>query len=341
MLLYNFFVLLLFFPFCFSKNELLKDGLFLLLMIYVAFLAMFQTGSPDLDNYKLIFYGEYYRHIESLYSFITLLFRLIGFSFYVFWTFQALLLSFLLYKLFQFFSYDKLFSAILFVNSYFISKQLIQTRNFISILILLFMLRFVSSQKYKKAFLFYGLSSGIHYSSLLSSPLFFSNQDRFQRLICFATIISIVFLAYPIGNLLSRIENLNISDKYILSYYLVQLQTKSSLGKSLFQIVRGIFILIMIAFNLKRFDYKDKVLATMVLEGLFIKFMFSSVGHLGSRLSEVFLFGEVLLLPNITKYIHNKILYKSILVAYSFFLLVSTKNTYPQFLETFSVFDYH
>ncbi|MBR1404308.1 MAG: EpsG family protein [Treponema sp.] len=340
LLFLNFLILLLFSPFAFSKNALLKNGLFALLILCIIFLSVFQTSSPDLDNYKLIYYGKYFRHIEPVYMDIVSFFRFIGLNFYPFWAVQAFFLSLLFYRLVVMYADDRLLTSLLFINSYFISKQLIQTRNFFSILILLFMVRFVIERKYKVACLLYGLSSGIHYSTLLFAPLFFAHNKKFEKLFFFIVMISPIFLVYPLINLLSTISALQISDKYVAAYYIAQLNTESDLGRSVFQIARGFFLLVSIFLTIKKYDSKDKGLAFLVLEGLFFKFAFSSIGHLASRLSEVFLFAEVLLLPNITKYIQNKTLYKAILVAYSFFLLISSKNTYPQFFENFTLFDY-
>lgn len=327
------------FPIALFNDKILKKATLIFLYLYFWLCIAFQNGSPDLPAYKLIYEGEFTRNIEPLYQLFGAFFHnFLGVSFRFFWIILGTLSVILFAYLNNFYSKDKLLSALLFMNLYFPLKQLTQIRNLLSIYLFLLAGTFLIQKNKKNLFRITYLCSGLTHYSGFGSIIAFKDNEKIIKFFNYCFIFSIVFLIYPISKLIHQLLEPLTHLNSGIAYYIAWFVADDFMGKTLFHIVRILCMVFFCFINMKYFDKKTRLLYRFFIISCIIRFMFSSIGMLALRFSEVYSFTEIFLFPNIIYNEKNrkyKILYTAIFLVYSILILFLFFKNNESFIETY------
>lgn len=333
----NLILTILFTPFLLTKDKLIKKYLVIVLNIYFFCSLALQNGSPDFDGYKYIYYGTETRLIEPLYAFFCYLFNTIcEFPFRFFWIVQAIIVCILFNSVNKFYAENELFSCLLFMNLYFPLKQLIQIRNLISILLFLVAGKYYINKKRAGCGINYLMASTVHFSGFLSI-ITFKDTVRRNKIYFVFFLVSIIFTFVPFSKIFSPLIEPLTHLNSGLAYYFGWFCREDFMGRTLFHITRIIALVLFAKYCFPSFDMKTRYLYRLYILGAFIRFFFSSVGMLGLRFSEVFMFAEIYLYPNIinkmkTKY---KPIFYLLFIFYSVLMIISFVKNNSAFIEYF------
>lgn len=306
---------------------------FYFLCIYILLISSLQTSSMDGTGYIRVYRHEDNR-IEPIYQAINDFFYGLGIPYRGFTFLQGIVSSLLLFLVINKFSKDKILTLLIYINMWMPLKQLTQIRNFIAILLLFLCFYFFIKRKYLQSIVNIIIGTGIHYSSLTGISIFASYNKTIYKCIIFLTCISCLFLFIPLAYILPY----NILEKIMPAYYISWLQTQTYMGRTLFHVTRFLLLFIIgLYFLNKGMDKYDKMVFLVFMFGMIIRFSFSQFGNASLRISDVFDFSAIFLIPNVLvlkqsrKYIY---FYKIIAILYSFLLFGLFIKNQPEFLTS-------
>lgn len=322
--------------FIFSRKTIQNKAYSVLLIFYFVLASCLQKGSPDFNSYKLIYNGAYVRDVEPVYRYTVLFFyKILHCPFSLFWGLQGCFLGILVYKIINYYSSNKLLSTILFMNIYFPIKQLIQVRNCISICLFL-TAGILYLENYKKIWkVNWLISAGTHFSGI-PSIIAFSKKDSHAKFMFFSFLLSIIFLFVPLSKIVATIINKSHISNTLLLYYVEWVLNENYMGKTIFHIGRISIIILLSYLKKDEWNLKTRFIFNIFVIGGIFRFLFSSAGELALRISETFLFSEIILIPNIISLMKKKSIFYAITILYSFLMLFLFIRSTPTFITSYT-----
>lgn len=216
----------------------------------------------------------------------------------------ASLSVFLLYKNLKFYSPLPLVGLMVYVARFFFTRDMMQIRASLAIMIVIFAIRFVAEQNLRKYLLFMALAACVHVSSLLAIPLYWMPKLKLtKKWICIILLVSFA-LAYAITPLIRGYMSM-LSIAYDFEAYTME-GSSYSIGKGLLNpmIYYQVALLLLYTFWQRRIvkcvslSYYE-IIRVAYLYSTVLLILFSSFADLSGRTSTIFATLEVAVIPSL------------------------------------------
>ncbi|MGU8826011.1 EpsG family protein [Clostridium perfringens] len=249
MLVYNFLIVLILLILCYNKvlniktNKKKEDRLSIIIFIALLIVSAFR----DMVGTDFLAYKSYIENIKlysinnSLYEkgyylLNNLVFRISDNSQYIF-VFVSFIILYLIHKTLKRYSISYTLSMFLFVTLYFYYNSFNIIRQYISIAIVFFSIKYLINRNLKKFLICIFIATMFHMTALLILPFYWIVNKRFNSIVYLSVIILTILISFLSPILISLI--LKIFPKY--SLYLNTTFTLNS-NKSIIIIIALVFI---------------------------------------------------------------------------------------------------
>ncbi|MDE6033373.1 MAG: EpsG family protein [Muribaculaceae bacterium] len=232
-----------------------------------------------------------------------------------FWFFGciAAVTNFFLYKDLQKYSIYPLAGFFIYIGRFALSRNFMQIRAALAILIVIYAIKFIQNNDWKRYFLWMAIASSMHLSMVFAIPLYWINKIPLNA----KRIISITIVALIITYFMAPLIN-SFATKISLSYDIATAYTKSTSeyaeGKGLANPMIYYQILILWVYSLlgnklsKSTPYYQ-VIRNGYLYSTLILIILSSFGVLCARISTIFATLEIFILPNLCAIVPQRFRY--------------------------------
>lgn len=260
---------------------------------------------------------------------------------FIFFTIIAGLTNWLLYKNLLKYSVFPITGFLFYIGRFGLSRNFMQIRAALAIMIVIYAIQYVSKKDWKKFFIWVGVASSIHYTMLLSIPIYWMDKLKLtQKKIITISVISLILTLIFSHYIFEYVSSLSMEYRIALTYTLES--SEYTVGKGLANPMIYFQLIALWAFSLSQKKLASQTPYYYTIRNAYfystlLLIVFSSFGVLSARSSTIFATVEIFILPALCKLVSNKYQYiATIMVALlglAFFYLKYSEfvNSHPSF----------
>ncbi|MDE6536356.1 MAG: EpsG family protein [Muribaculaceae bacterium] len=260
---------------------------------------------------------------------------------FIFFTIIAGLTNWFLYKNLLNYSVFPITGFIFYIGRFGLSRNFMQIRAALAIMMVIYAIQYVSKKDWKRFFIWVGIASSIHYTMLLSIPIYWMDRLKLtQKKIITISVLSLLITYIFAPYIFKYVSSLSLEYQIALTYTMES--SEYTVGKGLANPMIYFQLILLWIFSISQIKLASQTPYYYTIRNAYfystiLLIVFSSFGVLSARSSTIFATVEIFILPALCKLVSRKYqFFATILVALlglSFFFIKYSDfiNSHPSF----------